>query len=237
VGGQTDEQLKLLRKVLEIRPQDKDVREYVAHTEPSKPRPDEAYARPQAEFLKMREAPAAGQSRRTLVDLQVTTVFPNGLASRFHQVAYQPLTDAAAAELREYAFGFQADTETVQLRGAHVYRANGKTDEAIETGDAPADNPQIATYTSSRVYYVHFARLVPGDDLELQYRVEDTAPSTAFADYFGEVVYMQSSERVGRAEYVLITPKSRTFYFNKPNVPGMTTKTDDKGDQRIYTFV
>jgi len=237
VGEKNDEQLRLLRRILELKPQDKDVREYVAHTEPSKPRPDEAYARASSEFLKTRDAPPMGQARRTLVDLQVTTVFPNGLASRFHQVAFQPLTDAAAAEAREYAFGFQADSETVQLRGAHVYRANGKTDEAIETGDAPADNPQIATYTSTRIYYVHFPRLFPGDVVELQYRVEDVAPRNAFADYFGEVAYMQSSERVAHAEYVLITPKSRVFYFNKPNVAGLAKTVEERGDTRIYRFV
>jgi transglutaminase-like putative cysteine protease len=239
VGGQTDEQLKLLRKVLEIKPQEKDVREYVAHTEPTKPRPDEAYARPSAEFLKLKDAPAAGQTRRTLSDLQVTTVFPNGLASRFHQVVFQPLTDAAAAEAREFAFGFEADSETVQLRGAHVYRTNGKIDEAIETGDAPADNPQIATYTSARAYYVHFPRLFPGDVVELRYRVEDVAPRNAFADYFGEIVYMQSAERIARTEYVLITPKSRSFHRAATfrNVPAPKETLEEKGDQRIWRYV
>jgi len=110
LGGQADEQLRLLKRVLELRPQEKDVREYVAHTEPSRPRADEAYARPSSEFLKLRDQPANGRNRRTLVDLQVTTVFPNGLASRFHQIVFQPLTDAAAAEAREYAFSFEADT-------------------------------------------------------------------------------------------------------------------------------
>ncbi len=237
VGGQAGEQLKLLRRVLEIKPQEKDVREYVAHTEPEKQRPDEAYARPPAEFLALRGAGAAGQARRTLVDLQVTTVFPNGLASRFHQVVFQPLTDAAAAEAREYAFGFQADSETVQLRGAHIYHANGKTDEALESGDGPGDDPQIATYTSARAYYVRFPRLSPGDVVELQYRVEDVAPRNAFADYFGEVVYLQSSEPVARAEYVLITPKSRTFYFNTPKLAGVTRTVDDAGASRVYRYV
>src|SRR6185503_16980165 len=60
LGGQTDDQLRLLRKVLELRPQEKDVREYVAHTEPSRPRADEVYARPSAEFLKLRGAPGQG---------------------------------------------------------------------------------------------------------------------------------------------------------------------------------
>ncbi len=237
VGGQPDEQLKLLRRVLEIKPQEKDVREFVAHTQPTKARPDEAYARPSAEFLKLRDAAANGLARRTLVDLQVTTVFPNGLASRFHQVVFQPLTDAAATEAREYGFGFQADSETVQLRGAHVYRANGKIDEAIETGDGPADNPQIATYTSARGYFVRFPRLSPGDVVELQYRVEDVAPRNTFADYFGEVVYLQSSEPVARAEYVLITPKTRTFYFNTPKVAGVTRTVDETDASRIYHYV
>jgi cellulose synthase operon protein C len=236
VGGQTQEQLALLRKVVELKPQEKEVRDYLAHTEPSKPRPDEAYARPTAEFLKLRDRPDGGRSRRTLVDLQVTTVYPNGLASRFHQVVFQPLTDAAAATAREYAFGFQADSETVQIRGAHVYRANGKTDEAIEMGDGPADDPSIATYTSARAYYVHFPRLFPGDVVELQYRVEDVAPRNAFADYFGEVADLQSSEPLARAEYVLITPKARTFYFNTPRVPGLTRTVEEKGDARVYHF-
>src|SRR5690606_30766773 len=60
VGGQPDEQLRLLRQVLQLKPQEKDVREYVAHTEPARPRADEAYARPAAEFLKLRDRPAQG---------------------------------------------------------------------------------------------------------------------------------------------------------------------------------
>ena len=236
VGGQTDEQIRLLKKVLDLRPQEKDVREYVAHTEPSRPRADEAYARPSAEFLKLRGAPGQGRTRRTLVDLQVTTVFPNGLSSRFHQVVFQPLTDAAAAEAREYGFSFQADTETVQLRGARIYRKGGQIDEAIESGEGATDNPAMAMYSSARAFYVHFPRLDPGDVVELQYRVEDVAHRNAFADYFGEVVYMQSTEPTFRSEYVLITPKSRTFYFNKPNVAGITQKVEEKGDTKIWHF-
>ncbi len=237
VGGNTEEQLRLLKKVLELRPQEKDVREYVAHTEPEKPRPDEVYTHPAREFLAMRDAPAVGRDRRTLVDMQVTTVFPNGLASRYHQIVFQPLTDSAAAQGREYAFGFEADSETVQLRGARVYRKNGQIDEAAETGDGPADNPQIAMYTSQRVFYVHFPRLYPGDVVELLYRVEDVAQRNAFADYFGEVVYMQGQEPVAHSEYVLITPKSRALHFNDPKIPGVTKTVEEKDDKRIYRYV
>ncbi len=237
IGGERDEEVKLLKQVLVLLPQSKDVREYLAQLSPSAPRADEAYARPATEFLKLRDLPPNGFSRRTLVDLTATTVFPNGLASRFHQIVFQPLTESAAADAREYAFGFESDSESVQLRGARVYRADGKVDEAVETGEGAADNPALSTYTSARAYYVHFPRLYPKDVVELLYRVEDVAPRNTFADYFGEVTYLQGSEPISRAEYVLITPKSRTFYFNEPRVPNLVRSTDETSDSRIYRFV
>jgi tetratricopeptide (TPR) repeat protein len=238
VAGERDEQLRLLKRVLELMPQAKDVRDQVAHIEPAKPRPDELYARPSSEFLASRGAPSDGQSRRTLVDLHVTTVFPNGLASRFRQVVYQPLTDSAAALGREYEFAFETDSEVVQVRAARVYRKDGSVDEAVESGaGAMADDPSVSMYTSARAYYVRFPRLEPGDVVELQYRIEDVAPRNSFADYFGEVVYLQGSEPIARAEYVLVTPKSRAFYFNEPHVSGLQRTVEERGDQRVTRYV
>jgi transglutaminase-like putative cysteine protease len=238
LAGQRDEQLRLLKRVLALMPQANDVRDQVAHIEPAQPRPDELYARPASDFLTQRDLASGGQSRRSLVDLQVTTVFENGLASRFHQVVYQPLTDAAAAESREYDFEFESDSQAVQVRVARVYRKAGGIDEAVESGaGSMAGDPSLAIYTTSRSYYVHFPRLEPGDVVELQYRVEDVAPRNAFADYFGEVVYMQSTEAVAVSEYVLRTPRSRTFYFNEPRVPGLRKTVEERGDQRIFRFV
>jgi tetratricopeptide (TPR) repeat protein len=236
--GERDEQLRLLRRVLELMPQAKDVREEVAHIEPARPRPDEQYARAASEFLGKRGLPSAGQSRRSLVDLQVTKVFPNGLASRFHQVVYQPLTNSAAAESREYDFQYETDSQTVQVRAARVYRKDGSIDEAVESGaGSMADDPMMAIYTTARSYYVRFPRLDPGDVVELQYRVEDVAPRNAFADYFGEVTYMQSTEPVAHSEYVLMTPKSRAFYFNEPHVPGLKRTVEEHGDERVFRFM
>ncbi len=234
--GKKEEQVKLLRRILTLKPQDKDVREYVAHMEPEKPRPDETYARPSSEFLARRGDKPGGYDKRTLVNLTVTTVFPNGLASRFHQIVFQPLTSAAAEEARDYGFGFEADSEAVQLRGARVYHENGQVEDASESGEGPANNPQLATYTSARAFYVRFPKLSAGDVVELRYRVEDVAARNAFADYFGEVTYLQSGEPTARAEYVLITPKSRTFYFNEPKVQNLKKTVEEKGDSRVFHF-
>lgn len=233
--GRRDEQLSSLREVLRIRPQDRDVREYVEHLEPAKPRADEAYAWEADKFLKQRFAAAAGQARRTLRDLTVTTVFDNGLSSQFRQVVFQPLTEPAAAAGRQYGFAYESDRQLVQLRGAKVYRADGKVDEAVEYGEGSADDPSISMYTSARTFYVQFPRLEPGDVVELRYRVDDVTPRNEFGNYFGEIVALQGGEPVSNAEYVLITPKQRTFYFDQ-NIPGLSQTDTVSGNQRIYRF-
>ncbi|MEZ4222083.1 MAG: DUF3857 domain-containing protein [Polyangiaceae bacterium] len=233
--GRRNEQLKLLRAILKIRPQDKDVREYVAHIEPEKPRADEVYAWNSKRFLRFRHAPAAGHTRRTLRNLTVSTVFSNGLSSQFHQVVFQPLTDAAAAALRQYSFQYQADRQVVQLRGAKVFRGDGRVDEAVEYGESAADDPSISMYTSSRNFTVQLPRLEPGDVVELRYRVDDVTPRNEFADYFGEVIYLQSDEPVKNAEYVLISPKQRTLHIDV-KMPGLVREVKETKDLRTYRF-
>ncbi len=234
--GQSDEQVRLLRQILEIQPQAKDVHEYLRNIEPEKPKQDEAYAWNPDEFLKDRNTKANGEKKRTLLDLKVVTVFDNGLSSEFHQVVFQPLTDAAAALTRNYYFSYQADSQRVQLRGARVYRADGRVDEAVETGVGAANDPSIAMYTSARTYAVQFPRLDAGDVVELRYRVDDVAQRNEFNDYFGDIHYFQDSEPVDHAEYVLITPKTRKLHIDKKRVPGLQEKITEKGDQRIYRF-
>ena len=98
------------------------------------------------------------------------------------------------------------------------------------------DDPAVSMYTSARSYYVRFPRLEPGDVVELQYRVEDVAPRNEFADYFGEIAYMQSAEPIGASEYVLMTPKSAHVLLQRAARPGPRAHGRGAGDQRIYTF-
>jgi len=235
--GESDKQLELLRQILVIVPQAKEVREYVEHIEPKAPRADEAYAWAPERFLPMRSAPSKGYPVRQMRNVTVTTVYPNGLASRFRQVVFQPLTDETAASARQYAFTYEAARQTVELRAAKVYRQNGKIDEAIESGEGPANNPAISMYTSQRTFGVLFPRLNAGDVVELRYRIEDVAPRNEFSDYFGEVEYLQDDKPVASSEYVLITPKSRKFYIKTDKLPNLVQEVKEEGDKRIYRFI
>jgi tetratricopeptide (TPR) repeat protein/transglutaminase-like putative cysteine protease len=232
-AGRRDEQIKLLRQVLALRPQAKDVREYVEHARPTAPRRDEAFAWDRDKVRALGKAPTPpGFAKRTLRDLQVTTVHPNGLASRFHQVVFQPLTDEGAESARQYGFTFQAGRDVVDLRAARVYRANGTVDETIETGEAPVNNPAIAMYTSTRSFVVQLPRLAPGDVVELRYRVDETTPRNDFGDTFSETSYFQSFEPVASAEYVLLTPRARRVPLRVPE--GLRVKREERDEGELH---
>ena len=234
--GQRPEQVRLLRHLLDISPQNKNVRDYVEHLEPERARPDEMYAWTAEHFLPMRYAAPQGQNRRTLRDLTVTTVYSNGLSSRFRQLVFQPLTDASAAISRQYTFSYEADRQVVQLRGARVYRGDGRIDEAVESGEGEANDPSISMYTSQRTFYVQFPRLEPNDVVELRYRIEDMTPRNEYADYFGDLVYLQQDEPVGNAEYVLISPKARQIRFDTNLAQLLKHQSKETSDTRIDLF-
>jgi tetratricopeptide (TPR) repeat protein len=233
--GSRDRQLELMERLLVLSPQDRDARDYVDFLRPVGVRPDEAYAWKPRRFLRDRDAPADGQNQRTLRDLTVTTVYQNGLSSRFRQIVFQPLSDAAAALARQYTLVYQSDRQAVHLRGAKVFRRDGRVDEAIESGEGAADRPELSMYTSARNFYIQLPRLEPGDVVELRYRVDDVALRNEFADYFGDMVYLQSSEPVSNAEYVLITPRNRELSID---VHGLKLERSvvEKGQERIYRF-
>jgi tetratricopeptide (TPR) repeat protein len=233
--GMRDDQVALLRRILEVSPQERDVREYLEHAVTPETRADETWAWGPERFLPLRNQTAAGENRRTLRQLTVTTVFPNGKSSKFHQLVYQPLTDAAAATARQFAFQYQADREVVRIRAARVHRRDGQVDEAIESGEGAADQPEISMYTSARTYYVQLPRLEPGDVVELQYRVDDIAPRNEFADHFADMEYFERGEPVHNAEFVLITPKSRRVLVDN-TLPGLEQQVEERGEQRLHRF-
>jgi tetratricopeptide (TPR) repeat protein len=241
VMGDRDQQLSLLQQVLRIAPQSKAVRAYVEHIAPRGERLDEKYAWPPEKFLERRAITDDRHPVRTLRKLDVTTVYDNGLAGHFTQVVYQPLTREAAEDGRLYAFVYNADRQVVQLRAAKVYRKDGRVDEAIQSGEAPLNDPSINMYTLQRRFAVQFPRLEPGDVVELRYRIEDVAARNEMSDYFGEVTYLQSTQPVANAEYVLIAPKDKALHVATgpptSTMLGKVKKTvTTEGDKRIHRF-
>jgi transglutaminase-like putative cysteine protease len=233
-GEQTDAAAKSFREALRLRPQDAETRELLEQLAPEE-RLDESYAAAR-DVLLARRSEKSEHPVSVLQDLQVNTVFENGLGSRFVQFAAEAHDQEGARRLRARSIQFDPETQRVDIRLARVYRADGSVLEATDSYEEQLGEPWYRVYYDTRALVVVFPSLLPGDSIELRYRIDDIASRNLFADYFGDMSMLAGSEPRAHVEYVLITPTARTFYFSKPSVP-VTHTQNVEGTRRTDRFV
>jgi tetratricopeptide (TPR) repeat protein/transglutaminase-like putative cysteine protease len=231
--GQRDAASNELRRALALRPQDAPTRELLEQLAPER-RPDEAYAAAPEVFL-ARRAEAGGYSTRILQDLTVNTVFDSGLGSQFRQMAVQIQDAEGARNWRGFPIQFDPDVQRVDVRRARVFR-DGRELSSTQTMEQQLGDPAYRMYYDTRQRVVVFPDLEPGDVLEIQYRVDDVAPRNLFHDYYGDLTLLQMTVPTAHREYVLITPASRRFYFNEPNMQGLEHTTREENGRRVDRF-
>jgi tetratricopeptide (TPR) repeat protein/transglutaminase-like putative cysteine protease len=231
----TDLAADALAKALALRPQDAATRELLEQIKP-KLRDDEAYAVASDKILAMRDD-GGGYSSSVLVDLTVNTVFDNGLGSSFRQHAAQVHDEEGARNYRTFPIQYDPDSQRVDLRLARVYRKDGHVLESVRTVEQQLGEPWYRIYYDTRALVVVFSDLEPGDVVEIRYRIDDVAHRNLFADYYGDLHTWQGSTPIKHAEYVLITPKARTFYMNDPALPGLKHTQQIAGERRIDRYV
>lgn len=232
-GNNTDAAAASFREALRLRPQDATTRELLEQLAPEQ-RLDESYAAARDDLL-ARRTKDAEHPVTVLQDLTVNTVFDNGLGSRFVQFAAQAHDQEGARRLRAQSIQFDPETQRVEVRLARVYRADGSVLEASDSYEQQLGEPWYRVYYDTRALVVVFPSLSPGDSIELRYRIDDVATRNLFADYFGDLHMLAGSEPRVHVEYVLITPKTRKFYFSKPAIKLSHTQKVN-GEQRIDRF-
>jgi len=234
-AGQPEHAADALAKALALRPQDASTRELLEQIRPRE-RLDEAYALPTEKLLKLR-GKGSGYPSTTLTELQVNTVYENGLSTSFRQFAAQVHDDEGARRYRSYSIQYDPDTQRVDLRLARVYRKDGRQLESVRTYEQQLGEPWYRIYYDTRAVVVIFPDLEPEDVVEIRYRIDDVAHRNVFADYYGDIHYFQGFSPTLRSEYVLVTPKTRKFYFNKPKLEGLSHTQKVEGDVRIDHFL
>jgi transglutaminase-like putative cysteine protease len=233
-AGRNDAAAESFRAALTLRPQDAETRELLEQLAPE-PRRDEAYAIDRDTLLS-RKRKSDGRPLTLLQDLTVNTVFENGLGSSFVQLGVQIHDEEGARRMRARSVQFDPETQRVDIRQSRVYRADGRVLEATETYEQQLGEPWYKIYYDTRALVVVFPDLEPGDVVELRYRVDDVAPRNLFADYFGDLHFFQSSDPRAHTEYVLIAPKKRELYFNKPKLESLKHERVEQGEIRVDRF-
>jgi len=252
--GRTGEALEKMRRALVLRPQNPDLRAYVAELEERQARAagakagkrDDLAARwaedGKAVLARVGGMPAAGGAARptaeVLLDTTVTRVHQNGLSETFQQRMVRVLDERGARAESDADVRFTPETQSVDLRAARVYRKSGEVVEAISTDEQDMSEPWYSLYYDVKALVVHFGKLEPGDVVELQYIVSDVARRNMFADYFGDLHYLQEELPRRETKYVLIAPKGKALHFNTPRLAGLQRTEEDLpgGEERVYTF-
>ncbi|MBI2897131.1 MAG: DUF3857 domain-containing protein [Deltaproteobacteria bacterium] len=235
-SGRVREAVSLFRRALAFRPQDAELREYLDHLEPADRAEEELVADAEALKAAPRQRGSEGYAARVLQDLTVQTVYDNGLGSSFRQVVIEVLSDEGARRYQQYSIQYDPSGQRVDVRVARVLRRAGGVDQAVQRYDQSLSEPWYSLYYDIRADVVMFPRLEVGDVIELQYRVDDVAHRNLFADYFGDITFLQSTEPRQRVGYVLVGPASRSFYFNEPALPGLRKNVERRGGQKIHSF-
>ncbi len=233
--GQRDAASDALRRAIALRPQDAETRELLENIRPEA-RQDEAYAVARDELLE-RRSDDTRYPVTVLQNLTVNTVYENGLGSSFHQIAAQVHDAEGARRWRSYSFQFDPESQRIDVRLARVYRRDGTVLDSNQTFEQPLGEPWYRIYYDTRALVVVFPDLEPGDTVELRYRTDDISHRNVFADYYGDLHFLQGGDPVKHMEYVLITPASRAFYFNEPRLAGLAHARTSADGRNVDRYV
>jgi tetratricopeptide (TPR) repeat protein/transglutaminase-like putative cysteine protease len=236
--GRDEEALPCLKRALEIRPQNPELRAYLLALQPKQSGTDlaRAWATDVPELIKRAPKTASHDRSRVLYDQAVTRVHPNGLSETFQQRVVEILDERGAREEAQADIRYTPDTQSVEIRAARVYKKSGEVVEATSTAEHDVSEPWYGLYYDVKAQLIEFDALEPGDIIDVEYVVSDTARRNMFADYFGDLHLLQEDVPRLETRYVLIAPKGKTLYFNKPKLPKVERSEEQRGDDTVYTF-
>ena len=212
--------LKDFQAALALKPQNPHLRELVRSVQPQ-----ENFAAPY-----LRDAVALAAKARTMPVpkddevvalglLDVVRVYPNGLSSRVHQEIVQIVNERGLDRERGQVVRYSPGEQEIKVERARIIKKDGSIVEAKNETDQQVNEAYGGMYFDQRQHIVTFPTLEVGDVLEFTYRRDDISQENMFADYFGDVNFMQGGEPRWDVEYVLIAPSTRTFYMNEPKLP------------------
>jgi len=246
--GRTELAVASYRRALELKPQNPALREYLQVLDPAARSAEDLQRRFQvnveALLKKPRPATKAGDSARVLLDQKVVRIHANGLSEEYIQRVIEILDDNGSRSYDEVDISYTPDTQSVQVKTAKVIKPSGEVVESVSQSESDASEPWYGLYYDVHALSIRFDGLRPGDVVVVEYVQSDVGRRNLFADYFGDVHYLQEGIPVLEARYSLTLPEEdlrrRPLYFNKPRLPTESTflRSDEtRGPDHIISFV
>lgn len=207
--------------------------EYLDRAQASVARYEEAWIlEPKPLIEAARKHPLDKQAtHRVLLRQRVDRLNPDGTRSTWRQELLRVESREGVQALAAYRAGYQ-DDQRIEVTLARVWRAAGGTE------DAPvgiAGGLSRGEFGGGRAYPIRFPPLIPGDVVEVRYRVDDLRQGF-FGDYYGEVFHFQDEVPIDHVRVALLAPKGRELYFHNAQGKGPETRVTSQGDEVVRVW-
>ena len=207
---------------------------------------------PPLESLLPVEAPP-GAAAHVLYHHARAVIAPTGLAVREVRRVVRILSPEGARQFGTWELAYTPGTQRLEVDVARLIRP-GEPPQSPRRSDRDLSAPAWRLYYDLRAEVLSFPRVVPGDVIEVSWRVADLDPDPSFPGYFGELAYLQESapRAVSIVEFDSALPltsrveghgltvtKLAPLRFEALAVPGLAPETFDPGlsSQRAYVHV
>ncbi len=230
--GKRKEALAAFERSLQLRPQNPALREAWRLLSGESNTAGVEYAFDLGPLTKEADA-MTGEDAVYLAEYTYVKVQPSGLSSRFQQTGVKVYTQRGVDAFRTHAITYSPDRQEVRVIRARITKPDGSVLESYSESERSMNEPWSSMYYDTRAKVLSFPALAPGDVLDLQYRLDDSAQENLLSDYWGDVDYIQTVNPKVRYQYIADMPPGRTLYWNKAHVPpGMQHSEDEQKDGR-----
>ena len=186
------------------------------------------------------EAKALGASNEDavyLADVTAVRVQSSGISSRFNQLVVKTFTQRGVEAFRQLPITWSPDRQEVRVLKARITKSDGSVVDSFSDSDRNINEPWTGMYYDARARILSFPGLAPGDVLEVQWRLDDTAVENLLSDYWGDTESVQSTYPKRRYRYVVEMPKERPLYWNKATLPKwVSVKQEELEGRGVYRF-
>ena len=173
-----------------------------------------------------------------LAEYTYVRVQPSGLSSRFQQTGVKVYTLRGVEAFRRQVITYSPDRQEVRILRARIIKPDGSVLESYSETERSMNEPWSSMYYDTRAKVLSFPSLSPGDVLDLQYRIDDSAAENLLSDYFGDVDYIQTVYPKIEYQYIADMPAGRPLYWNKSRLPAWIRRSEEqqKDGRTLYRW-
>ena len=172
-----------------------------------------------------------------LADVTAVRVQSSGLSARFQQLVVKTLTQRGVEAFRQLPITWSPDRQEVRVLKARITKPDGSVVDSFSDSDRNINEPWTGMYYDARARVLSFPALAPGDVLEVQWRLDDTAIDNLLSDYWGDTDSVQATFVKRHYRYVVEMPKERPLYWNKTRLPDwVKVKQGEEEGRAVYRF-